>query len=261
LCRSPAVHVGLIEDNVGSHVCWPGGQHLLLAVDEVAGVETRQLESMTMRDSIGRARFNAVSAENASVVVDVVNLGVTLSAADAILRRVLGRFDVDAVRGAGGGAQEAGYALLQAVLVALQDVRAAKTRFDARSTQRAFAVGIVLHDRRLKHLHEGDAHALGDGGDVLQDWHSDLVYRKPGTARHTGAANGYSLSVNSIREKGSGSRAGLCDHCRFMRQIKSDRGSSFYLCSLSLTDASFPKYPRLPVLQCRGYEEQVQDEV
>ncbi len=49
-------------------------------------------------------------------------------------------------------------------------------------------------------------------------------------------------------------RAGLCANCRFMRQIESDRGSTFYLCELSATDASFPKYPRLPVLQCAGYE-------
>jgi len=46
----------------------------------------------------------------------------------------------------------------------------------------------------------------------------------------------------------------LCADCRFMRQIKSDRGSIFYLCERSATDARFPKYPRLPVLQCSGYE-------
>jgi hypothetical protein len=26
------------------------------------------------------------------------------------------------------------------------------------------------------------------------------------------------------------------------------------MCELSKTDATFPRYPRLPVLQCRGYE-------
>jgi len=51
-----------------------------------------------------------------------------------------------------------------------------------------------------------------------------------------------------------GTRAGLCADCRFKRLIESDRGSVFYLCERSATDASFPKYPRLPVLQCRGYE-------
>jgi hypothetical protein len=39
-----------------------------------------------------------------------------------------------------------------------------------------------------------------------------------------------------------------------MREIHSDRGSTFYMCQLSATDARFPKYPRLPVLQCLGYE-------
>ena len=49
-------------------------------------------------------------------------------------------------------------------------------------------------------------------------------------------------------------RAGLCAHCRFMRLMYSDRGSAFFLCERSATDPSFPKYPRLPVLQCTGYE-------
>ena len=50
-------------------------------------------------------------------------------------------------------------------------------------------------------------------------------------------------------------RAGLCANCRFMRRIHSDRGAIFFLCERSATDQSFPKYPRLPVLQCRGYEQ------
>ncbi len=39
-----------------------------------------------------------------------------------------------------------------------------------------------------------------------------------------------------------------------MRQITSDRGSNFYQCLRSVADPSFSKYPRLPVLQCAGYE-------
>ena len=46
---------------------------------------------------------------------------------------------------------------------------------------------------------------------------------------------------------------GLCANCRHARIIRSDRGSVFYLCELSFTDARFPKYPRLPVLACSGY--------
>jgi hypothetical protein len=47
---------------------------------------------------------------------------------------------------------------------------------------------------------------------------------------------------------------GLCADCQFKRQIESDRGSIFYFCERSKTDPKFPKYPRLPVLQCSGYE-------
>jgi hypothetical protein len=49
-------------------------------------------------------------------------------------------------------------------------------------------------------------------------------------------------------------RVGLCADCRHVRRIESDRGARFYLCQLSASDPSFPKYPRLPVLQCSGYE-------
>jgi hypothetical protein len=48
-------------------------------------------------------------------------------------------------------------------------------------------------------------------------------------------------------------RAGLCPSCAYGRQIESSRGSTFYLCERSATDPGFPKYPRLPVIQCTGY--------
>lgn len=46
---------------------------------------------------------------------------------------------------------------------------------------------------------------------------------------------------------------GLCRDCQHSRRIESDRGSVFFRCELSLQDPSFPKYPRLPVMTCRGY--------
>jgi GrpB-like predicted nucleotidyltransferase (UPF0157 family) len=46
---------------------------------------------------------------------------------------------------------------------------------------------------------------------------------------------------------------GLCADCVHARHIESDRNSVFLLCHLSLTDARFPKYPRLPVLTCSGH--------
>jgi hypothetical protein len=42
--------------------------------------------------------------------------------------------------------------------------------------------------------------------------------------------------------------------------MESDRGSVFYLCQLSANDARFAKYPRLPVLQCEGYQLLTTDE-
>ncbi len=46
---------------------------------------------------------------------------------------------------------------------------------------------------------------------------------------------------------------GLCADCAHAQIVRSDRGSVFYLCTLSATDARFPKYPRLPVISCEGY--------
>jgi hypothetical protein len=36
--------------------------------------------------------------------------------------------------------------------------------------------------------------------------------------------------------------------------VRNTRGSLFSLCKRSRTDDSFPRYPRLPVTECRGYE-------
>ncbi len=49
-------------------------------------------------------------------------------------------------------------------------------------------------------------------------------------------------------------RAGLCADCVHAKKIRSERGSEFILCQLSASDPNFAKYPRLPVLQCDGYE-------
>jgi hypothetical protein len=47
---------------------------------------------------------------------------------------------------------------------------------------------------------------------------------------------------------------GLCRDCRHARLLTSDKGSQFWQCQRSFSDPSFPKYPRLPVRDCRGYE-------
>lgn len=49
-------------------------------------------------------------------------------------------------------------------------------------------------------------------------------------------------------------QVGLCVICRFMRVINNARGSAYFLCERSKTDAQFVKYPALPVIVCEGYE-------
>jgi hypothetical protein len=48
--------------------------------------------------------------------------------------------------------------------------------------------------------------------------------------------------------------AGLCDSCRHQRLVPNTRGSVFSLCERSRTEEAFPRYPRLPVLRCPGFE-------
>jgi hypothetical protein len=49
-------------------------------------------------------------------------------------------------------------------------------------------------------------------------------------------------------------QAGLCDRCRHQRLVGNTRGSTFSLCERSRSDPAFPRYPRLPVVRCSGYE-------
>src|SRR6266496_239092 len=56
------------------------------------------------------------------------------------------------------------------------------------------------------------------------------------------------------REKPAQDTIGLCARCSHVKVIRSDRGSVFYLCQRSFTDPSFPKYPRLPVRSCGGFQ-------
>jgi hypothetical protein len=47
----------------------------------------------------------------------------------------------------------------------------------------------------------------------------------------------------------------LCDTCVPPKLIKNTRASTFSMCMRSKVEPQrFPKYPRLPVLSCPGYE-------
>jgi hypothetical protein len=55
--------------------------------------------------------------------------------------------------------------------------------------------------------------------------------------------------------------AGLCDHCRHQKLIGNTRGSVFSMCLRSRTDPAYPKYPRIPVGACPGFERRATGDV
>jgi hypothetical protein len=55
--------------------------------------------------------------------------------------------------------------------------------------------------------------------------------------------------------------AGLCDSCRHQKIIRNTRGSSFSMCLRAKTEPErFPRYPRVPVAECDGYEPRTPDQ-
>jgi hypothetical protein len=53
---------------------------------------------------------------------------------------------------------------------------------------------------------------------------------------------------------GSAAGAGLCERCRHRIEVRNTRGSVFSLCERSRTEPEFSRYPRLPVLECGGFQ-------
>lgn len=48
--------------------------------------------------------------------------------------------------------------------------------------------------------------------------------------------------------------AGLCAGCRHARLNQTRRGPVYLRCLLAGVDPAYPRYPRLPVLRCDGYQ-------
>ena len=56
-----------------------------------------------------------------------------------------------------------------------------------------------------------------------------------------------------------GDAVGLCRRCAHHRPVANRRGTRFYLCRRWEADPSFARYPTLPVLECRGFEQGPED--
>ena len=49
--------------------------------------------------------------------------------------------------------------------------------------------------------------------------------------------------------------AGLCERCAHRRLVATTRGPAYSLCERSRSEPErYPRYPRLPVLRCEGFD-------
>jgi len=60
---------------------------------------------------------------------------------------------------------------------------------------------------------------------------------------------------SDLSERGRPRARSLCERCRHLREIRSERGSVFLRCTRERTDPRFRKYPPQPVLECIGFEQ------
>src|SRR5581483_1736410 len=130
-------------------------QQHVLRVDQVVARVLRDLVLVPERDRVEGAGELAVAAEDAAAQVDLVDARVALSGRDAVPGRVLLGDDADAVGRARRRAERAADALLEPVLVPVEAVPAAEARVD-----RPLVLGVLLRDRLLEDLPEGDAETL-----------------------------------------------------------------------------------------------------
>src|SRR5436190_4590121 len=142
---------GRIRDG---HLLHRLGEQHVLRVDLVVPVVLRELELVAERDRVEGAGQLAVAAEDAAAEVDLVDPRVALAGGDAVVGRVLGRDDADAVGRTGGGAERAADALLEPVLVPPEAVPTTEAR-----VERPLVLRVLLRDRLLEDLPEGDAEA------------------------------------------------------------------------------------------------------
>ncbi len=55
--------------------------------------------------------------------------------------------------------------------------------------------------------------------------------------------------------------AGLCADCAHAKKLTTKIDATIYLCGLAAKEPRLPKFPRLPVIACPGYEKLARPEV
>jgi len=127
---------------------------------------------MSVGDRIGRTRFHAITAKNATRIVDVVDARVALSRGDALDVGILRSLDVNTARRARGGAQKAAHAFFQSVFVAVENMNAAVPRLEMNGF-----FGIVFCDGLAQHVAKRDAKALYERDERFTNFFDDRCHR------------------------------------------------------------------------------------
>ena len=118
-----------------------------------------------MGDRVRGACFDAVTAEYAARIVDIVNAGVAFSGGDPIGIGIFGSLDVDAIRRTSRGAEKASNTFLEPGLIAVQNMNPTVARLEMYRLE-----GIVLGDRFTKHIAESHAESLHQRGKGFTDF-------------------------------------------------------------------------------------------
>ncbi len=119
---------------------------MFFAIDQGVDVVGSEFDAVAVSDGVGGAGFYAVTAENASGIVDVVGLRIALARRNAVGGGIFRGLDVDAIRGTGCGAEKTTYALFVAVLVALKNMDAAIAwLYGGRRVRKTFGSSFAEH--------------------------------------------------------------------------------------------------------------------
>jgi hypothetical protein len=143
-------------------------EKLFFPIDQGIDVIRSELEAVAVGNRVRGAGFDAIPAENAARIINVVNAGVAFPRGNSAGIGIFGSFNVDAIRRASRGAEKASNALLEPRFVAMQYVNPAIARLKMHRFE-----GIILRDRFTKHIPEGHAESLNQCGKGLADFSKD----------------------------------------------------------------------------------------
>lgn len=63
------------------------------------------------------------------------------------------------------------------------------------------------------------------------------------------------MPSDNVKRPAPTAAVGLCARCQHALAKSGAQGNTFWRCSLADTNPAMARYPRLPVLRCRGFSE------